>query len=96
MQARHKAEALARSSKNEQQELLDQFDRVQLQNSSLSGTIAEHVKRATKLTTKAALQGLSIEKFKQYTVVTTDGKGQQVATQAELEAMRDELRAGID
>jgi hypothetical protein len=54
------------------------------------------VKKAIKLTTKAAQQGLAIEKFKQYTVVTTDGKGQQVATQAELEAMRDELRAGME
>ena len=52
---------------------------------------------ATKLTTKVALQGLTIEKFKQYTVVTTGGKGgQQVATQAELEAMRDELRVGME
>ena len=34
-QAKSKAEALARSSGNEQQELIEQFDRVQRQNNSL-------------------------------------------------------------
>jgi hypothetical protein len=54
-QAKHDAGALARPGKKEQRELIEQFDRVQLQNDSLSDTmhIAEHVKNATKLTTKA-------------------------------------------
>jgi hypothetical protein len=46
VQAKSKAEALARPSKNENQELIDQFDRVQLQNNSLSGAIAEHGNQA--------------------------------------------------
>jgi 3-deoxy-D-manno-octulosonic-acid transferase len=95
-QAKSKAGAIARSSKNGQQELIEQFDRVQRQNTSLSDTIVGHVEKATKLTTKAAQQGLTTAKFKQHAVVTTDGQGQQVATQAEMEAMRDELRVGME
>jgi hypothetical protein len=54
------------------------------------------VKKATTLTTKAAQQGLQIAKLKQYSVVTKDGEGQQVATQAELEAMRKDLKATVE
>ena len=69
---------------------------MQRQNTSLSDTIADHVEKATKLTTKVAQQGLIIAKFKQHAVVTTDGQGQQVATQAEMEAMRDEFKVGME
>jgi hypothetical protein len=34
--------------------------------------------------------------LKQYSVVTKDGEGQQVATQAELEAMRKDLKATVE
>jgi hypothetical protein len=91
---------VALSNKKEREELIEQFDRVQRQNNSLSDTIASHVDKATKLTTKVEQQGLTIAKFKQHVVVTTDGQGgqgQRAATrQAEMEAMRDEFRIGME
>jgi hypothetical protein len=96
VQAKAKAVSMVLTSERERQDLIEQFDRVQRQNNSLSDTIAVHVEKATKLTTTVAQQGLTIAKFKQHAVVTADGHGQQVATQAEMEAMRDELRVGME
>jgi hypothetical protein len=96
VQAKSKADLTALSNRKEREELIDQFDRVRRQNSSLSDTLAVHVDKATKLTTTVAQQGFTIAKFKQHAVVTADGQGQQVANQAEMEAMRDEFRVGME
>ena len=93
MEAKAKAAKVAVMNRKGREELVDQSDRLQRQNNSLSDTIAVHAEKAAKLTTTVEHQALTIAKFKQHVVVTSEGQGQQVATQAALEAMREELRA---
>jgi hypothetical protein len=80
VQAKSKVDLMALSNRKEREELIEQFDRVQRQNNSLSDTIAVHVDKTTKLTTTVEQQGFTTAKFKQHVVVTADGQGQQASS----------------